>query len=190
MLRSITFKQDYRCFKEGFTLEFRPGITLLVGDQGTGKSTILQLLMMKTRDWKDKVVIDADRVEVKSFDFEMDNPRIQQYFRENVDIMVQIGSGRVSHGMFNKALLETLTQAEKVVILLDEPDQAMSPRSCYKMARIFDRVLEKGCQLVASVHNPIIISTQPEVYSLEHREWVAPEDFLESQRGPEEQKDA
>lgn len=37
MLKTIIFKKDHRCFKEGETFNFRPGVNLLVGDQDTGK---------------------------------------------------------------------------------------------------------------------------------------------------------
>jgi predicted ATP-dependent endonuclease of OLD family len=43
MLKSITFKQNFRCFKKGQSFQFE-ALTLLVGDQGSGKSSILQLL--------------------------------------------------------------------------------------------------------------------------------------------------
>lgn len=45
MLRSVTILKDVRgCLKKGETFTFRPGLNLLVGDQGTGKTSLLSLI--------------------------------------------------------------------------------------------------------------------------------------------------
>ena len=43
-LNKIKFKEDYRSFLKNFEIEFGTGTNLIVGDQGTGKSSILSLL--------------------------------------------------------------------------------------------------------------------------------------------------
>ena len=43
MIKSLKFKDDYICFFKNQSFEFK-GVTLLVGDQGCGKSTMLSLL--------------------------------------------------------------------------------------------------------------------------------------------------
>jgi len=182
VLRSITLKEKFRCFDEGFTLEFRPGINLLVGDQGTGKSSILQLVMMRVPGWKEIAEIDADAGEVKGFDFEKDNPRMVRQFVDNIDVIAQVSMVMVSHGTFNRGMINDMSRMRDIVIALDEPDQALSVRSCYQIIRSFEQAVERGCQIVAAVHNPVVISALDLVYSLEHRDWVTPDIFLESQK--------
>jgi recombinational DNA repair ATPase RecF len=41
MLTKIEFQRDYRCFKAGDCFDLKPGLNLLVGDQGSGKSSLL-----------------------------------------------------------------------------------------------------------------------------------------------------
>ena len=47
MIKSITFKKDFRCFVKGDKFDFRSGINVLVGDQGSGKSTLIELIRSK-----------------------------------------------------------------------------------------------------------------------------------------------
>jgi hypothetical protein len=44
LLSEVRFREDYRCFTAGQVLTFVKGVNLLVGEQGTGKSTLISLL--------------------------------------------------------------------------------------------------------------------------------------------------
>jgi predicted ATPase len=193
MLEFIRFKADYRCFEKGYKLTFKPGLNLLVGDQGSGKSTVIQLIRDAaatkstsfTRKDAEKVVkVLADGpTYVRCFDFEKDNPRTQSGFGDN--IMFQVASIWKSHGEVARAILSTLTKMkdlDKSTFVLDEPDTALSPRSCYDLVKVFRKATKAGTQLLVAAHNPILIEGAPEVYSLEHREWMSGVEFLRRQR--------
>ena len=178
MLKSIKFKKDWRCFKAGDVINFHP-LTLLVGDQGCGKSTVLGLLMNSDRkDTEETVDIKSNRIETRGFDYEKSNPRISSWISTPFDVYSRFGS----HGEFVRALNDTLIEQKGVCWLLDEPDSALSIRSAAKLAdSIKTSVSENKCQLIASIHSPIIIKAFNEVYSLEHRKWMFPDDFIQSQ---------
>jgi predicted ATPase len=190
LMEFIKFKVDYRCFKKGFKLTFKPGLNLLVGDQGSGKSSLLGMIRdmatsnsFKKKDAEKVAKVVADRCIVRCFDFERDNPRTQSYFGENA--MFQINSLWKSHGETARAILSTLTKLEnldKSVFVLDEPDTALSPRSCYNLVKAFQKATGVGAQIIAAVHNPILIEGASEVYSLEHREWMSGTEFLRRQK--------
>ena len=44
LLSEVRFREDYRCFTAGQVLTFEKGVNLLVGEQGSGKSTLISLL--------------------------------------------------------------------------------------------------------------------------------------------------
>ena len=44
MIPSVKFTKAFRCFSEGSTIDFCDGVNLIVGDQGCGKSTLIQSL--------------------------------------------------------------------------------------------------------------------------------------------------
>ncbi len=183
MLKSVTFKKDYRCFNEGDTFEFPAGITLLVGDQGCGKSTLLEVLNKSQKTDLLKVEMTSDEiVNTVYFDFEKMNPRMQQGFSRKISTMAQVAMRFSSHGQTGNAILGSLPEDSDAVIMLDEPDCALSPRSCWKLLGTLKASAAKGNQIIAAVHNPILIEGMTTVLSLEHRAWMSGAAFLEKHR--------
>ena len=175
MLKKITFLKDHRCFKKGDTFDFEP-LTLLVGDQGCGKSTILQLLSSAGSKQTEEIVkITAGRIETRAFDYEKNNPRMSHYVETTLDVATRFAS----HGQFVKALNKSMTEQKGVCWLQDEPDSALSIRSCVDLAKHIKIALTKGCQVVASIHSPIVMEQFDKVYSLEHRRWMKPSEFVQ-----------
>lgn len=190
MLHFMVLKEDWRCFKKAELFRFRPGVNLIVGDQGTGKSSLVQSIRSVGAPKKDyqgiykKWGFDADLCQIASFDFEKDNFRTLSYFDNNA-MNFQVASLFKSHGQMVLAMLEGLLQFPKpethMLFVLDEPDMALSVRSIRRLAKIFKDLAERGDQIIAAVHNPFLIWSQQEVYSVEHREWMTSKDFIQSQ---------
>jgi len=188
MIKALTFTKDWRCFKAGDRFEFRPGVNLLVGDQGCGKSSLIQAIHhggCKGKDFgedkamKERVKIEASPIRMYKFDFEKDNPRTQAHFGENP--MFQIQAMWSSHGETSRVVIRNIEGLAESLILMDEPDMALSIRSCNMLVRTFKNVAERSSQVIAAVHNETVIRQFKEVYSLEHREWMCTASFIESQ---------
>lgn len=193
MLSSITFAKNFRCFKADERIDLRPGINLLVGDQGAGKSSLLALLRGYGGDRKAlsamsveearstvKVASTGDRFKSFGFDFEKENPRTLPGLTDQ-GTFFQIGSFFRSHGEMVKAIIASLEEAatkEPHLVAFDEPDAGLSPRSAVELLRIMRLVTASGGQVIASVHNPILMLGVPEVLSLEHRRWMTGREFL------------
>lgn len=98
MLNAITFIEDYRCFKQGTAIPFRPGVNLLVGEQGTGKSTLLDLLSGRDRETRRILSIDGEGT-CASFDFEKDDLRTKDLeYAPKGTLGMHIQSRWKSHG--------------------------------------------------------------------------------------------
>lgn len=197
---SITFPSDFTrqkkvVFHAGTRFDFRPGLNLLVGDQGAGKSTILQLL----REWSraeqkqsnPKLIADAKEQGViietvgqgrlYAFDFEQDNPRVGETFKEGMDFGAQILMRWMSHGQCTRVMLDNLAGIQPPgAVLADEPDTGLSPRSARYLAKLYSDLGERGIQVIAACHHPYVIASAPEVLSVEHRRWMPSDEFLRS----------
>jgi len=186
MLKSIRFIRDYRCFKKDDAFTFRPGINLLVGEQGTGKSTLINIVRDEGKGGKTKdrtITLEATPIKMMAFDFEKDTPRGKSYFNDDMDMIAQVQCLFVSHGEMNNAILKALGTHKEILFMMDEPDMALSIRSCHKLVGLFKKAAEEKCQVIAAVHNPIIIEAFPEVLSLEHRKWMTSKDFIDAHKG-------
>lgn len=178
MLKRLAFTKDWRCFKEFDSFVFRPGVNLLVGDQGCGKSSLLEAIKDSgPTSTCDRAIIETDGV-CKSyyFDFEKGNPRTLSYFGD--DIMGQVGMMFSSHGQANLAMIKGLDKAADCIVMVDEPDSALSIRSCMKLVAQLKNLEQRSAQVIAAVHNPVVIQAFDEVYSLEHRLWLTGSEFM------------
>jgi predicted ATPase len=187
MITKAKFTRDFRCFKQGATFVFRPGVNILVGDQGTGKSTLMQQIAALSKLPKHlhehpPVEVDAEqRTTLLSFNFESDNPRSRPFPDDQARFMPSLVSRLMSHGQMVFGVLERLkSEKQPSTFLMDEPDMALSIRSVRKLAELLKASAENGHQLICSAHNPLLIGAFSEVLSLEHKCWINSDEFMKS----------
>ena len=175
-IKQIEFKEDFRCFKKGQIIEFREGINFIVGDQGIGKSTLLQCL---TEKFGTIVQITYDKdAEFMYFDTEKNNPRV----KSEAASMFTINSIFESHGETMFPILSHMKKIKDKVMLIDEPESGLSLRSICKLIKVFKFAETKNnCQLIIATHNLQFIQSVQTVYSLEHNEWMYSDNFILSQ---------
>lgn len=195
MVETIEIVKDWRCFKAGQTFAFKnPGVNLLVGDQGCGKSSLLMLIQACGHSGKKqhKSIMDVEKLKKHgklsvsgpcqsfAFDFEKDNFRTKSYFDYDKSFEFHVASMWKSHGESSRALIQTLNQAgTPCVIFIDEPDTALSIKSIFMLERVLKGIAERGGQVIAAVHNPFLILAFDEVLSLEHRSWLTAREFVD-----------
>jgi len=122
----------------------------------------------------------GDPIQSFIFDFEHDSYRTKPFFDN--DTMFHLNSMHRSHGEMVVAMFKTLEEIDKpMFVMVDEPDMALSIRSCLRLIRIFKHVAELGGQVVATAHNPILIGGFEEVYSIEHKEWMPSQKYIDTQ---------
>lgn len=192
MLDLVCVLKPWRCFKGGEVIQFRPGVNLLVGNQGTGKSSLFEAIQLRGMK-KPKslhlppadsvpviIAYQGEDIPIFAFDFERDNYRTKSFFED--DITFHIGAMRSSHGEMVLAMLNGLELIDKpIMILFDEPDMALSILSCRRLVRVFNHVANLGGQVIATAHNPIVILSYDDVYSVEHSKWMTSKEYVDSQ---------
>lgn len=183
MLDSVKFLKSWRCFKEGDVIDFRPGINLLVGDQGCGKSSLLTVLNNDGVIDKDKIAsLDAPAGTITYYlDFEKGSIRGMEFQTaqlKGIDIQAVLANMWCSHGESVNAILRSMPSKKDAIIFNDEPDMALSIRSIKKLFNLMtEHVAEYNQQIIVSCHNPYLMELVGDVYSLEHRTWMNYSDF-------------
>lgn len=184
MITSITFQTGYqKLFKRGQIFELKP-FTPVVGDNGTGKSTFLQAILEKIQHPDSKTIeITSAGHQLTSYmlmDFEKDNPRMS--YDGNAFTLL---SRFRSHGETNMDVVcNHFSEYKDKLVLLDEPDQALSVRSIIRLKSIFDQMISQGCQIIAAIQSETLIKKFDEVLSVEHQKWMKSDEFLKSQESP------
>lgn len=172
MLKQVKFKTDYRCFTKNEKLKFVKGVNIVVGDQGTGKSSLLGLLAENNTDILD---INADLTKTAFFDSENHNPRKESYLSSGFEVKSRF----MSHGQCQYQIMQMMKKAKTpTCFLCDEPDTALSIRSCVKLASLFKEMSRNGHQVIASVHNIVVIASFGYVLDIENRRRVSSKVFL------------
>lgn len=192
MIKSIKFKDDYDCFFKNQKFEFKP-MTLLVGDQGAGKSMLLGILKGFINNGNKYVeVVMSDKKMEKSFfyDYEKDNPRFMQANpNSGSEMLFALTSKIQSHGELLIPVISEINQMKDVIIMLDEPETALSLRSQYRMIEALKGAIERGCQIIMATHNIIFMeSFQDSILSLEHGKYMTLDKFKKSQLKPSDFK--
>ena len=173
--------------KKGLEIECG-SVNLLVGNQGCGKSTMLNLLQKAHSDleltFSDYVKING--VNSFYFDSEKMNPRTtdpEHYTKPNGDD-VGIGySGALlsrfrSHGeVLQEFIFEPLQKSKDCVIILDEPESGLSLTNQFKLINAINDAVKNNCQFFIATHCYPLIE-QFDVISLEHNEQMKGLDFI------------
>jgi len=139
-------------------LDFQPGVNLLIGPNGCGKSTILNILNQRTSNSECHVTIDG-RLETYAFDFEKDNPRTISRLSQisNAKFNLQVKSRFQSHGENVRMLLRMMKgkDAEGCLFILDEPEMALDVRGLLELRKILTETT--AAQVILVTHSPLLI---------------------------------
>ena len=131
------------------TLRFQPGLNLLIGPNGTGKSTILRAIAgcpdcRRSEDGPTKyVLIDSESMNPK---------RDDQPIRNTTAMKLHLRSLFSSHGEILQAAFSTLRMAPNTCLLFDEPESGQDFDHVLALRAAMDRAIARGVQVIAATH--------------------------------------
>lgn len=138
------------------------GLNILIGPNGSGKSTILDIISGRCKSLNfEKAITYIGENKIYHFDFEKDNTRIKQEPSDKISPMVSVLGKWVSHGQFNKKVIEALLtkDVEHSLILMDEPEQSLDIENLLFLKQVVNELLEakQVDQIIISTHSPVLI---------------------------------
>jgi len=162
------------------SIKFKNQVTFLVGENGTGKSTLLEALAIKYglnaeggsnnfnfstynshSDLYDYITlitsgnIPKTKYFLRAESFynvasEINNLGVNGYYKG-------LDFHNCSHGEAFLELMKTIFY-EKGFYILDEPEAALSPLKQMTLLCLINELVQNGCQFVIATHSPILIS--------------------------------
>lgn len=186
-LTDIEFKENVRCLNKGLHIDFKD-VTLLVGNQGCGKSSLLELLSQNSKKIKFTITDDTRKNGIGTFYFDSEkmNPRVRNFNEytnpdgttKGIGIGGAISSKFKSHGeVLVHFTVSQLNIAKNAVIFLDEPESSLSLCNQIELIKAIKKA-SKTCQLVIATHCYPLIYSFDEVYDLENKKWVNSSQYL------------
>jgi predicted ATPase len=183
-------------------LTFHPEVTFLVGENGSGKSTIIEAIAQKLE-------LDAEGgdTDLTFIERTVDSPlnsalrlargprrpsmryflRAESFYNVARDVDAHAGAldahgGRPLHEMSHGESFLTLALARFLpdgIFLFDEPEAALSPQGCLTLLRRMRELAVDGAQFIVATHSPLLMAyPEATIYELSERgiEQVAYED--------------
>jgi predicted ATPase len=163
-------------------MDLADGVTVIVGENGSGKSTFVEAVAMRwgasltaqVKHWLPETA-DEDSLLNRALVLSGERPRPQGGCFLRAEAMhglftsIDRGTGphagatrafggrlnRRSHGESFLAFLESLL-SERGLFVLDEPEAALSFTSCLRLLAILDLVTEQGSQVIMATHSPVL----------------------------------
>lgn len=191
--RSYPFNLEL--FRKTDSIEFSRPVTFFIGENGTGKSTLLRAIAKKCNIhiWKDeeRYRYHSNPYEDDLFNYievEMTGGEVTgsffaselfRYFAEILDEWAIADPGTLkyfgdeslrarSHGQSHLAFFENRYKGEGL-FLLDEPENALSPKSQIAMLHLLKNVISAGhVQFIIATHSPILLAfPDAEIFSFD-----------------------
>lgn len=162
------------------TLEFHPDVTFFVGENGTGKSTLIEAIAralgfgaeggtknVQLASAKDSSGLHQYLKTVKSYKKPKDYYflRAESFYNvatymDDVGYLKGYGDKSLHQRSHGEAFLATLTQKLRGngLYILDEPEAALSPQRQMAALTAIHRLVQNESQLIIATHSPILLA--------------------------------
>ena len=176
MIELLKLKIKYETIKP-YTIEFKQGVNIIVGDNGTGKSTMLDMINRHKAFGKDTLGIKVSGKNNNSmfFDSEKDSPRTKQ---NDPGDLYAITDRFKSHGEALFPIIDHCKTMENMIILLDEPDSGISIKNQKKLVESFNKAVKNNCQLIIVTHSYVLIKAYEDIFDMDIKKWLKSNDYL------------
>lgn len=170
-IKSVELIKDLTPLKAKTRIDFNKSITVIVGDNGVGKSTLIECICdefghkdetyLKRPGMKSNVNIElsADKPGLKYIDFHAHDRKYAGSFGSDISLQMmhmKASSGQVSISLINK-LFGNKDSLKNKLVILDEPCRGQSVRNQIRVSKLITGLVGIGCQVILTTHSFLIL---------------------------------
>lgn len=153
------------------TLNFVPGVNVIIGPNGSGKSSLIKMIMQQEDQYQKlereglKLFVGGGGEQYPLISVDVEQLREMPHWVESQADMFRIGLRRKSHGESTRFAFGGLQTAnDPTICLIDEPELALD---MVGMAQLVTTLkASKALQILIATHHPLII-LQPDFHVVE-----------------------
>jgi len=169
---SFELIKEYRKIQP-FSFKFKPDLNVIVGENGSGKSSLLHLITNLQQN-KDVCKAEYTLGDYSFLDTEKQNPRTKSLNDQQETFDFAVNARYVSHGEAMLFLLDYAKKLKDTVIIVDEPESGLS---LFNQKKIFES-FRNGCQVIIATHSYVMIKLAKEVFCMDTKLWSSSIDYL------------
>lgn len=199
-IKSVEVISDVYPLKAGVKLDFNKKVTIIVGDNGVGKSTLLECIRdhygyvddtyLRRQDMKKHIKIDTvpEKFNFTYIDFHGDDRKFAGSFGNDISMQLQhmkASSGQVSIALLNNKFAK-IDKVRDGVVILDEPCRGQSIKNKWNVVRLVNGLISDrfNCQVILTTHSDTILSAFKETaqyFDIANNKDTTYRDFMISQ---------
>ncbi len=196
-IKRLEIIKDLRTFKKGFSIDFDVPITILVGENGTGKSTLLDLIRteyapeagvsvwrpMNLEGYAKITGIKPKKEQAYYFDFHSSDTKYLGIFGDDMESQLNTMTASSGIGVVGQIHSTGMLRSQNSLLLLDEFARGFSPKLQKHFAKgLYLSTLQYKNQVIVSTHSEYLMGYEamPEckLYSVEHKKYMSYEEFM------------
>lgn len=191
-LKNVKFTEDFRVYKKDEEIEFKSSLTIITGDNGSGKSSLISCIrnLFKTK-WtmshcdagNGKITSNVEGShEIGYFDTSADlHKNAVEFDFDNMSLFVQCTQASSGQGTLLQLANFFDINKDKKLLILDEPERGLSLRS----EQLFINYILKSwfehpeMQILITTHSPLFMSMAEVVFSTSHKKYITHKEYLD-----------
>lgn len=178
IVKEIKFKSNYRKFKAEQSIQFKDKVTVIVGENGSGKSSLIgciRYLFDGSRRWNGKgddkpeeilYAKPVNNVVFQHTDLNKDLLSNLAYFCDDIPFQIKCSSASSGEGLILQ--LKRALEKQYDLLILDEPERGLSLNKLRLMKLMIENYIEENpnTQVIITTHAPKLMSIKKEVLVL------------------------
>lgn len=167
-LKEIEFAKEFRCFKKGTKLVLNDGLTLITGENGAGKSSLIGAIraLYKKTKWShsdlgaDGVLVNESIDEACLYiDLDKDLLRNRIDFDDDLFLLQTSLLHKSSGQGALHQLIGLLDDSKQSMVIIDEPERGLSEANQFIVGKYIERFILKNpdVQVIVNTHSFIIM---------------------------------